>query len=93
MMLRREFVDLPEWQEMKQAIWDKMQTAISEAVNAPSMEVKEFYRGVAETLGEMIMLPALVLAEEPDSDEKLVVEKPDLGQIYVSNRKSLDQLY
>jgi hypothetical protein len=93
MMLLKEFVSSDEWQKMREAIWEHLQQAIKDCIEARSMEAKEYYRGVADTLAEVIDLPKLIIPSEPDGAPLDKLPEPDLAAMFVANRKSLDQLY
>jgi hypothetical protein len=88
MMTAKEYRDTAEYQKMRLALVAELVRVTDMCIAAPDMNQKEYNRGYADALKNVLLLPDTVLPESEEPEEKLFEENDgvSLGEILIANR-------
>jgi len=87
-MTAKEYRDTPEYQLLRHEIIKELVRTTEMCIAAPDMNQKEYNRGYADALRNMLLLPDAVLPKSEEPGEKLLEEDDESGlsAILIANR-------
>jgi hypothetical protein len=87
MKTSKEYRDTAEYQKLRRAIIEELIRVTDLCIAAPDMNQKEYNRGYADALKNILLLPDTILPKSDEPEEKLLEEEENsLGAILIANQ-------